>query len=150
VFEAVEELANELAGQAAPSGFVVVARGAALVAVSAAPGETDSAAHQRGCVVEPIVAAVLAPARSSPSSAWVSASIPACPRPRCLPVSLQGNRTDTLLCVRLPQVLPPGTADVQVTTADGRTRRRHVNTSYGDALAILLKGSVRARLRSTR
>jgi IPT/TIG domain len=38
-----------------------------------------------------------------------------------LAAGVQGNWTDTVLYVTLPPTLPPGTADVQVTTADGRT-----------------------------
>ncbi len=38
-----------------------------------------------------------------------------------LAAAVQGNWTDTLVLVTLPQNLPPGTADVQVSTSDGRT-----------------------------
>jgi IPT/TIG domain len=38
-----------------------------------------------------------------------------------LTADVQGNWTDTLLYVTLPSALPPGTADVQITTSDGRT-----------------------------
>jgi len=38
-----------------------------------------------------------------------------------LAAAVQGNWTDTLIHVTLPQNLPPGLADVQVTTSDGRT-----------------------------
>jgi IPT/TIG domain len=38
-----------------------------------------------------------------------------------LPAGMQGNWTDTLLHVCVPPALPPGTADVQVSTSDGRT-----------------------------
>jgi IPT/TIG domain-containing protein len=38
-----------------------------------------------------------------------------------LAADVQGNWTDTLVRVGLPPDLPPGTADVQLTTSDGRT-----------------------------
>lgn len=38
-----------------------------------------------------------------------------------LAAAVQGNWTDTLVLVNLPQNLPPGVADVQVITSDGRT-----------------------------
>jgi hypothetical protein len=38
-----------------------------------------------------------------------------------LAAAVQGNWTDTLALVNLPQNLPPGVADVQVITSDGRT-----------------------------